>query len=200
MCSRTVTFCKMQVLVTIQTSAIRFRLVLNQFSINFYEKVLKIVIFREAVLSPLYAILGVTSSPYPKERSPQSKYVKGNTTSGGRFGIYVFRFSLVGYGSHWLFEMAANLKHPIYRPSGAPGTRNRSNQEILVPDWLITRQVISIMSPDWLFTCFGWFLQDTYHGPLVKCVKGGILKCRHLIHDSESRALLNNNMPNVNIQ
>jgi hypothetical protein len=63
MCSRTVTFCKMQVLVTIQTSAIRFRLVfyLDQFSITFYEKVLKIAIFRQAVLSPLYAILGVTS-------------------------------------------------------------------------------------------------------------------------------------------
>eukprot|EP00116_Pleurobrachia_bachei_P001456 sb/3461718/ len=43
MCSRTVTFCKMQVLVTIQTSAIRFRLVLDQFSITFYEKVLKII-------------------------------------------------------------------------------------------------------------------------------------------------------------
>eukprot|EP00116_Pleurobrachia_bachei_P008864 sb/3469126/ len=51
----------MQVLVTIQTSAIRFRLVLDQFSITFYEKVLKIAIFRQAVLSPLYAILGVTS-------------------------------------------------------------------------------------------------------------------------------------------
>ena len=61
MCSGTVTFCKMQVLVTIQTSSIRFRLVLDQFSITFYEKVLKIAIFRQAVLSPLYAILGVTS-------------------------------------------------------------------------------------------------------------------------------------------
>eukprot|EP00116_Pleurobrachia_bachei_P017778 sb/3478040/ len=42
---------------------LRFRLVLDQFSITFYEKLLKIAIFRQAVLSPLCAILGVTSSP-----------------------------------------------------------------------------------------------------------------------------------------
>eukprot|EP00116_Pleurobrachia_bachei_P017504 sb/3477766/ len=37
-------------------------------------------------------------------------------------------------------------------------TRNRPNQEILVPDWLITSHVTSITSSDWLFTCFGRFL------------------------------------------
>eukprot|EP00116_Pleurobrachia_bachei_P003004 sb/3463266/ len=39
-------------------------------------------------------------------------------------------------------------------------TRNRPNQEILVPEWLITScsHVSSITSSDWLFTCFGRFL------------------------------------------
>eukprot|EP00116_Pleurobrachia_bachei_P018181 sb/3478443/ len=37
--------------------------IISLFSITFYEKVLKIAIFRQAVLSPLYAILGVTSTP-----------------------------------------------------------------------------------------------------------------------------------------
>eukprot|EP00116_Pleurobrachia_bachei_P000960 sb/3461222/ len=75
MCSRTVTFCKIQVLVTIQTSAIRFRLALDQFSITFYEKVLKIAIFRQAVLSPLYAILGVTSTECaPSHKDPSRHY------------------------------------------------------------------------------------------------------------------------------
>eukprot|EP00116_Pleurobrachia_bachei_P002328 sb/3462590/ len=32
---------------------------------------------------------------------------------------------------------------------------NRPNQEILVPDWLITSQVTKITSSDWLFNCFG---------------------------------------------
>eukprot|EP00116_Pleurobrachia_bachei_P016257 sb/3476519/ len=31
-------------------------------------------------------------------------------------------------------------------------TRNRPNQELLVPDWLITSQVTQITSSDWLFT------------------------------------------------
>eukprot|EP00116_Pleurobrachia_bachei_P001070 sb/3461332/ len=52
---------------------IRFRLVLDQFSITFYEKVLKIAIFRQAVLSPLYAILGVTSPPVSADTRPLPK-------------------------------------------------------------------------------------------------------------------------------
>eukprot|EP00116_Pleurobrachia_bachei_P012883 sb/3473145/ len=28
-----------------------------------------------------------------------------------------------GQGSHWLFEMAANLKHPLFRPAGSGCTR-----------------------------------------------------------------------------
>ena len=35
-----------------------------------------------------------------------------------------------------------------------PGTDRRPNQEILVPDWLITSRSTKISSSDWLFTCF----------------------------------------------
>ena len=38
-------------------------------------------------------------------------------------------------------------------------TKNRPNQEILVPDWLITGHVTYITSSDWLFTKFGRFLE-----------------------------------------
>eukprot|EP00116_Pleurobrachia_bachei_P018418 sb/3478680/ len=41
-------------------------------------------------------------------------------------------------------------------------TRNRPNQEILVPHWLITSHVTSITSSDWSFTCFGRFLIITW--------------------------------------
>eukprot|EP00116_Pleurobrachia_bachei_P005976 sb/3466238/ len=40
--------------------------------------------------------------------------------------------------------------------------RNRPNQELLVPDWLITSHVTQITSSDWLFTCFGRFLVDAF--------------------------------------
>eukprot|EP00116_Pleurobrachia_bachei_P017459 sb/3477721/ len=41
--------------------------------------------------------------------------------------------------------------------------RNRPNQEILVPDWLVTEshdqnKKFSELNSDWLFTCFGRFL------------------------------------------
>eukprot|EP00116_Pleurobrachia_bachei_P003760 sb/3464022/ len=38
--------------------------------------------------------------------------------------------------------------------------RNRPNQEILAPDWLITSHVTLITSSDWLFTSFGLFLKE----------------------------------------
>eukprot|EP00116_Pleurobrachia_bachei_P002486 sb/3462748/ len=42
-------------------------------------------------------------------------------------------------------------------------TSNRPNQEILVPDWLITSRAPLITSSDWLFTYFGRFLmEDVY--------------------------------------
>eukprot|EP00116_Pleurobrachia_bachei_P005857 sb/3466119/ len=40
--------------------------------------------------------------------------------------------------------------------------RNRPNQEILVTDWLITSHVTKITSSDWLFTCVGRFLLQTW--------------------------------------
>eukprot|EP00116_Pleurobrachia_bachei_P013519 sb/3473781/ len=48
-------------------------------------------------------------------------------------------------------------------------TRNRPNQDILVPGWLITSHVTSITSCDWLFTWSGRFFwsplpQSLLHG------------------------------------
>eukprot|EP00116_Pleurobrachia_bachei_P004481 sb/3464743/ len=43
-------------------------------------------------------------------------------------------------------------------------SRNRPNQEILVPDWLITSHVTKITSYDWVFTCFGRFLAERLNG------------------------------------
>eukprot|EP00116_Pleurobrachia_bachei_P016144 sb/3476406/ len=43
-----------------------------------------------------------------------------------------------------------------------PVYRNRPDQEILVPDWLITNHVTQITSSDWLFTCFGRFLNSLF--------------------------------------
>eukprot|EP00116_Pleurobrachia_bachei_P016016 sb/3476278/ len=40
-------------------------------------------------------------------------------------------------------------------------SRNRPNQEMLVPEWLITSHVRIYCSSDWLFTCVGRFLVNT---------------------------------------
>jgi hypothetical protein len=46
---------------------------------------------------------------------------------------------------------------------------NRMNQEILVPDWLLTSHVTLINSSDWLFTCFGRFqLENNIFGKEVR--------------------------------
>ena len=44
-----------------------------------------------------------------------------------------------------------------------PNLRNRPNQNLLVPDWLITSHVTQITSSDWLFTWFGRLLQNLNH-------------------------------------
>eukprot|EP00116_Pleurobrachia_bachei_P008546 sb/3468808/ len=57
------------------------------------------------------------------------------------------------------FEQRTCLEFELDTIYYSPRTdRIFANQEILVPDWLITSHLTEITGSDWLFTCFGRFL------------------------------------------